>query len=394
MDLETLKTLAQSQKNPTNSPESVEVVVEDKEEVQEEVKETLEDSSLKEEKPEEEIQKEENKEESQPTPTNTQEEAEEAPEEIKSYTQEELDEKLEDAKLDWEEELKKEPKKHSDFLSKIIEAEEKGHNVDNPEYWKYQLEDFDKTAERAKTDKNVGLDMIADAMQIDDPDAPHSELMEELSLRYRDMLSGDYEPEDAEYKKAELAYNRDVRKAARSHKNLQEELKLPQNPKVKFEIEQEELKKQIEIAKPKAEKQFKRKVNKFFENNKSYGFKYGGEEFQYEFSKEELTEFTKGINSIFENVPHLVTPEGLDESLVKEEAFAARLNEMVWNNESVREKLITKAVEHKAAQKLEEDVKERKNTQAPIANGGKVEKAIKSDYQKLAEQMRKINSYR
>ena len=380
---------------------------EKKEEIpQEEPKaENAEDSSLKEEvkeevQPKEESPEAQKEEESQPTAEEEPKKEEQPKEEVKAetlktFTQEEVDnllkERLEDAKLDWEDEYKQPEPDYvpSDYVKGIMEAEKKGHKVDDSQFWKFQLEDFAKTAEIGITNKEVGLDMIADSMQIDDPDAPVSELMEELKLRYRDMLSGDYESEDPEYKRAELAYNRDLRKSARALKTLQEELKLPQNPEVKQRIEQEEENKKIEAARPKAERQFKRRVDKFIENNKAYTYEHNGEKYEYELGKEDIAEFKKYFNIMFENNPNMVSADGLNEELIKEGSFKTRLNNLIWTNPKIRNTIIEKIGESKGAQKLEEDVKSRKNLDLPSGQGTKAEdKRSYSEAESLAEQIK------
>ena len=401
LDIEMLKQI--NSQGKTNEEGEITGGTKEKEETTE--AQATEESSLKEEVQEETQVAEEKV--SQPTATN---EAEETTTEATKEVEKEVEtvnwedsakesgwmskDDLEDLKQEWEDEHKPQEKEYSPFVQSIIDAEAKGHTVDNAAYWKFQTEDIGATAAKAKTDFEVGIDMIADAMILDDPNAPEGELKEMLRRKYRNMLSGDYESTEPEYKDDEFDYNSSLRKAEAKLKGFQSEWKLPQNPVIAENAEQEEYKKQIETATPKAERQFKREVNKYFENNKAYSYDVGGKDFQYELSKKDIASLSEDLNSMIKNVPQLITPNGLDKGLIKEDTFSKRVEEILWNNKETRDVLISKYAEHKAAQTLEEDVKVRMNTKAPQANGSKTEKVIKSDFQKLREQMAKNPAFR
>lgn len=367
---------------------------------------TEEKSSLKEEEnqPEEDVQEEVvAEEESQPTPEKEEEIKEEpkaeepkekeseGDETVKTYTQAEFDEKLEDAKFDWEDEYKSsQPKEeYSDFVKSIIEKEKAGYNVDDAKFWAFQNEDLNKTEQKALSDFNTAVDMIADAYQVDNPNVPIEEIKERLSIKYRNLTSGDYESDDPEYKLSELELKGDIRGAKTTLERFQKEISLPKNPEAEAKMEQEEYDKKIEEIRPRAERKFKRRVSKFIENKKSYSFKVGGEDIQYDLSKEDITKVTERLNNLFNTIPNFVTPEGLNEKPIEEGIFNTAFEDEMWRDPQIRDMLFEKGLEHKAAIKQQEVVSDLKNVKAPTDQGTKSnEKVIKSDNEKMRESLR------
>lgn len=310
----------------------------------------------------------------------------------KTYTQAELEEMIEDAKFDWEDEYKKSQEKteHSDFVKAIIEKEKAGYNVDDAKFWAFQNEDLDKTEQKALSDINTAFDMIADAYQVDNPNVPIEELKERLSIKYRNIISGDFDEEDPEYRASNLELREEVRKSKSILQKFQKEISLPKNPEVTKKLEAEEYNKKIEEARPRAERKFKRRVNKFIENNKSYSFKVGNDNITYELSKEDVAKIDKRLSNLLSSIPNMITPDGLNEEPIDEGIFDAAFEEEMWRDPVIREMLFEKGLEHKAAIKQKEVVAGLKNTKAPSDSGSKVEeKKPKSDEEKIREKVSK-----
>lgn len=342
-------------------------------------------------------------EESQPTETNTDETTEEVVEakeesteqptetSSKSYTQEEFDtlfnEKLEDAKLDWEDdyELSKPKEDKSSFLARMAELEKDGYKIDAPAFWKFQTEDINKTIQSAKTDMRVAFDMIADSYTINNPEVPYETVMDRLKLKYEPLINGDFDKDDREYRVADLDLQEEIAKSGKILSDFQKATALPRNEEIVSAKEKEALQAKIAEQKPKAERRFKRRVDKFLEQKESYSVQLGNEEIQYELSKEDKANIKEELTNLINTEAALVNENGLNEKPIEEGLLEKVTNSYIRNNENIFNSIVKKAADHLASIKTKEIASDLKNTKAPQETGSVKEKKILTDEEKIRQ---------
>lgn len=371
--------------------------------------ETAEDSSLKEEPvveqeavvEQQDVQTEEptakEEEDSQPTPTNVNEDSETKAEEptAKTYTQEELDsilkEKLEDAKFEWEDELEgNTPQEEDDaFIARLKGLKKDGYKIDDPNFWRFQTEDIDKKISQANSSDSNALNLLVDAYKIQNPEVPTETVLEKLKLKYEPLLSGDFDKEDREYRLAKLDLSEEVSKAGKVLKDYKEKVSLPRLENIIQENKQAEIAKKISEQRPKAERKFRRRVDKYLNENESYSLKLGDDTIQYDFSKEDKAKIKERLNNLMETLPELVTVDGLNEKPIEEGLLEQVANSFVRNDENIFNSILEKAAKHLASIKMKETADKLKNTQAPSESGSRTEVKQLTDLEKIGAAMRK-----
>lgn len=132
--------------------------------------------------------------------------------------------------------------------------------------------------------------------------------------------------------------------------------------KVNAELEQ----KRIQTFLPKAEREYKAKINKYLNENSSYDVKIGDDIIQYELSKSELGQLNEKFNDIFKKDYRLLIDEnGSIENRVKDEGVAFTRENLIWMTPELRSGVLNKMLEHNSAQRDKEQVKELTNTTLP-----------------------------
>lgn len=272
-------------------------------------------------------------------------------------------EDLEARKEEWLLDNAPKPQEESDFIKRARELESKGYNLNDYKYWSSVTKDYGKYD---LNDVSQALDVVLEGYKLEYPNVSEDKLRAKLENDYDALYDNDIDPEDREHKRAKANLDINAETYLSKLKARQEEIKPPMNP-------QEE---QIQLAKqeeqrlktflPKAEREFKTKINKYFNENKVYDVKVGDDVVQYEFSKEDVSLLNEGLSNIFsKDYKLLIDENGSIENRVKDEGIAVTVENLVWMNPELRSGIISKMLEHNSAKNKKEVVDEISNTTLP-----------------------------
>lgn len=251
----------------------------------------------------------------------------------------------------------------SDFIKRARELEAQGYDLNDNSYWSLTTRDYNNYD---LNDVNQALDVVLEGYKLDFPNVSEEKLRAKLENDY-DALYDEYStPEDKEHKRAKADLDIKAETYLGKLKERQENAKPPMNPQDEQRITAQEEEKRLQTFLPKAERQFKAKVNDYFNKNSAYDIKVGDDVIQYEFSKENVSTLNEALGNIFKNDFRLLIDEnGSIENRVKDEGLAVTVENLIWQNPELRSGIHNKMLEHNSAKSEKEAVNELTNASLP-----------------------------
>ena len=268
---------------------------------------------------------------------------------------------LEEKKSEWMESLT--PQEESDFIKRAKELESQGYDINDPNYWSLVTKDYNKFD---LNDVNQALDVILEGYKLEYPNASEEMLRQKLENDYSALYDDSIEAEDREYK-------RDFTNMSINAQTYLDKLKEKQSKAMPNISEQKQaiLDAQLEERKiqsflPKAEKEYKNKINKYFSDNPSYTVKVGDELLDYDLSKKEVGQLNNSLNEIFKrDYKSLIDENGSIQNRVKDDGVAVTVENLIWMNPELRSGILNKIIENNSAKRDKEMVKEQTNSTLP-----------------------------
>lgn len=281
--------------------------------------------------------------------------------ELGYFSQEDFDSQLETRRGEWEDSNK--PQDESDFIKRARELEVQGYKIDDPNYWSLVTKDY---SNYDLNDIDQALDVILQGYKLEHPNVSEDNLRSKIENDYDALYDEDVDPEDREHKRAlsNLMVNAPtyLDKLKEKQSSAMPAMSEENQEKVNAELEQ----KRIQTFLPKAEREYKAKINKYLNENSSYDVKVGDDIIQYELSKSELGQLNEKFNDIFKKDYRLLIDEnGSIENRVKDEGVAFTRENLIWMTPELRSGVLNKMLEHNSAQRDKEQVKELTNTTLP-----------------------------
>ena len=251
----------------------------------------------------------------------------------------------------------------SDFIKRARELEAQGYDLNDNSYWSLATRDYDNYD---LNEVNQALDVVLEGYKLDFPNVSEEKLIAKLENDY-DALYDEYStPEDREHQRAKADLDIKAETYLGKLKERQENAKPPMNPQDEQRITAQEEEKRLQTFLPKAERQFKAKVNDYFNNNSAYDIKVGDDVIQYELSKENVGTLNEALGDIFKNNFKLLIDEnGSIENRVKDEGLAVTVENLIWQNPELRSGIHKKMLEHNSAKNKKEAVNDLTNASLP-----------------------------
>lgn len=257
------------------------------------------------------------------------------------------------------------PESESDFIKKIKQLETEGYNPNDIDYWKFVSKDYGKYDTTNQVD---AFELVLEGEKFDNPDIPESDLRRKLELDYDELFDEDTDESSRSYKRQELDLGIKARSYQKKLKEAQSKAMPPKNAEKQQEIIQQKQEQEFKAFLPKAERQYKQRINKHLSENKVYDVKVGDEIIQYEFSKENVAKLKDSFNGIFEaNARGLVDANGIKDGYVKDNDIAVTLQNIVWSNPEIRSGIVDKIYEHAESKSDKKVVEELSNTTLPTS---------------------------
>jgi len=265
------------------------------------------------------------------------------------------------SKDEYEEKLQKlneyESKRSEDpFLNAILERYEDGSLTFD--WLANQTIDYDSIDE---SNTNAAKELIKRSMALNGLDEDEIEF--EISDKYEDLFSGDYDKEDKEYQRALKRFEFDARKAKRTLKDAQEKNRLPESKQsAKIAEQQKAYEERVNSWKENWNKTIPSKVKDFSELKLNLN---EGGEFKYELSAQDKKWVEKSLsNRIVEGLDTNFTAEYFDQKSNTWDVDKM-IGDTLWKNSDIRGRFIEKILNESNAKKADEVVSTIKNTKAP-----------------------------
>tara|TARA_R110001606_G_scaffold6316_2_gene28478 strand:+ start:7986 stop:9143 length:1158 start_codon:yes stop_codon:yes gene_type:complete len=251
----------------------------------------------------------------------------------------------------------------SDFIKRSRELEAQGYNLNEHSYWDLVTKDYNKYD---LNDVNQALDVVLEGYKLDYPNVSEVKLRAKLENDYEALYDDDVEPEDRDHKKAKANLDIIAETYLDKLKDRQVNAKPPMNPEDEQRATAQEEDRRIQTFLPKAEREFKTKINNYFDKNAAYDIKVGEDVIQYEFSKENVSTLNEALGDIFKKDFRLLIDEnGSIENRVKDEGVAVTVENLIWQNPELRSGIHKKMLEHNSAQNKKEAVNDLTNASLP-----------------------------
>ena len=265
----------------------------------------------------------------------------------------------EDFEIRLEEELSK--RELSPELKKLKEWQEAGHDITNVNFLRKLNADYSSLNPSNKDD---AFKLIQEAMKDANPNMSAEAISERIKLKYDDMFSGDFEPTDKEYRKAQLAFEEDAMKS----KSALESGKLvleKSAPKNQGPTEQET--KAYENLVKRGRGQFSRVIKTHLTQNNKIPINIGeNKTVEFELTDEEQGRLSEAITSVYDNAPQsFLNEQGLDVNSIKGDSLPAAVSRFARLDDSIFERILSKVSNNSMVEGKVAQIQEKKNASPP-----------------------------